>query len=186
MKFRSTSIAEVVLIEPQVYRDDRGWFMETYQAPRFAAGLAELGLPRARAFVQDNESSSRTGVVRGLHYQVPPHAQGKLVRVVHGAAFDVAVDIRRSSPTFGRWVGAVLSAENRLQLWIPEGFAHGFAALADDTRLVYRTTDVYAPACERAIRWNDPAIRIDWPLTVQAVLAAKDAAAPLLRDAEVF
>ena len=126
------------------------------------------------------------GVLRGLHYQLPPHAQGKLVRVVQGAAWDVAVDIRAGSPHFGRWFGVELSAANRLQLWIPEGFAHGFVALEDDTRFLYRTTDVYARECERAIRWDDPAIAIEWPRPVAPLLAAKDASAPLLRDAQLF
>jgi len=185
MKFTATRIPDVVLIDPTVFSDDRGWFMETFSAPKFEQGLAALGLPPPRAFVQDNESASRRGVLRGLHYQLPPHAQGKLVRVAQGAAFDVAVDIRRGSPTFGQWVGTELSAANRQQLWIPEGFAHGFVALTDDTRFLYRTTDVYARDCERAIRWDDPAIGIAWPLAVPPLLAAKDAAAPLLRDAEL-
>ena len=186
MKFSSTRIREVVLIEPTVFSDDRGWFMETFSAPKFADGLKALGLPAPRPFLQENESASRRGVLRGLHYQLPPHPQGKLVRVVRGAVYDVAVDIRRGSPSFGQWVGAELSGANRLQLWIPEGFAHGFVALEDDTRFLYRTTDVYARECERAIRWDDPAIGIVWPLPSAPRLAAKDAAAPMLRDAELF
>lgn len=186
MKFSPTRIADVVLIEPVVFGDDRGWFMETFSAPKFAQGLASLGLPPPRPFVQHNESSSRRGVLRGLHYQLPPHPQGKLVRVVQGRAFDVAVDIRRGSPSFGQWVGIELSAANCLQMWLPEGFAHGFVALDDDTRFLYATTDVYARECERAIRWDDPAIGIGWPLDSPPLLAPKDAAAPLLRDADLF
>ena len=186
MKFTATRLPDVVLIEPAVFTDDRGWFMESFSQKRFADGLAALGLPQPRPFVQDNESQSAQGVLRGLHYQLPPHLQGKLVRVVQGAALDVAVDIRRGSPTFGRWVAEELSADNRKQLWIPEGFAHGFVALQDNTRFVYKTTDFYAKACERAIRWDDPAIAIAWPAGLQALLAPKDAEAPLLADAEVF
>lgn len=186
MKVRCLRIPEVVLIEPALHRDDRGWFMEVFHAQKFAQALASLGLAAPRPFVQENESSSRRGVVRGLHYQLPPHPQGKLVRVTQGAAFDVAVDVRAGSPTFGHWVGETLSAADARQLWIPEGFAHGFVALDDDTRLQYRVTDFYAPDCERAVRWDDPAIGIDWPLPGPPVLAAKDAAAPLLREAQTF
>ena len=151
MKFTATDLPGVVVIEPVVFGDDRGWFMETFNQPRFVDGLAGLGLPAPRPFVQDNESHSRRGVLRGLHYQLPPHPQGKLVRVVHGAVLDVAVDLRRSSPQFGRWVAVELSAANRRQLWIPEGFGHAFVALEDDTRFLYKTTDVYARDCERAV-----------------------------------
>lgn len=189
MKFSPTRIADVVLIEPQRFADARGWFMESFSAPKFAQGLAELGLPPPAPFVQDNESQSAAGVLRGLHYQLPPLPQGKLVRVVQGRAFDVAVDIRRGSATFGQWTGAELSDQNRHQLWIPAGFAHGFIALEDDTRFVYKTTAVYARECERAIRWDDPAIAIAWPTLasgLQPVLAAKDAVAPLLADADLF
>ena len=188
MKLVSTGLPGVVLIEPAVFGDDRGWFMESFNAPRLDAGLHELGLPPAPAFVQDNHSCSQAGVLRGLHYQLPPHAQGKLVRVTHGRAWDVAVDIRHGSPTFGRWTGAELTADNRLQLWIPPGFAHGFVALEDDTHFLYKTTDVYARDCERAIRWDDPALGIAWPLPpgVSPRLAPKDQAAPCLADAEVF
>jgi dTDP-4-dehydrorhamnose 3,5-epimerase len=169
-----------------VFSDERGWFMETFNEPRFHAGLAKLGLPAPRPFVQDNHSCSRAGVLRGLHFQVPPHPQGKLVRVTQGAAWDVAVDIRRDSPTFRRWVGVELSAENCRQLWIPEGLAHGFLALQDDTHFLYKTTDVYAKDCERAIVWNDPTLAIDWPLEAlrgTPDLAAKDAGAPDLEEA---
>jgi dTDP-4-dehydrorhamnose 3,5-epimerase len=188
MKLIPTPLPGVVLVEPAVFSDERGWFMESHNEARFNAALAALGLPPAPRFVQDNHSCSAQGVLRGLHYQLPPHAQGKLVRVVQGRAFDVAVDIRRGSPTFGRWTGHELSADNRQQLWIPEGFAHGFIALEDDTHFLYKTTDVYAKDCERAIRWDDPAIGIDWPLPTGSAprLAAKDAAAPLLADADVF
>lgn len=189
MKLVATAIADVVVVEPTVFADERGWFMESYHQPRFDAALRELGLPAPRPFVQDNHSCSKAGVLRGLHHQLPPHAQGKLVRVVRGAAFDVAVDIRRGSPTFGRWVGVKLSEANRRQLWIPEGFAHGFVALADDTHFLYKTTGVYAKDCERAIRWDDPAIGIDWPLppgVAHPIVAPKDAAAPRLADAECF
>lgn len=186
MKFTPTRLPDVVMIEPAVFVDERGWFMESFSQKRFADGLTALGLPAPRPFVQDNESMSARGVLRGLHYQLPPHPQGKLVRVVHGAALDVAVDIRRGSPRFGQWVAVELSDDNRRQLWIPEGFAHGFVALQDDTRFLYKTTDFYAKDCERAIRWDDPVIGIDWPAGLQPRLAAKDAEAPVLADAEVF
>ena len=189
MKLVPTVIRDVVVVEPTVFADDRGWFMESYHQQRFDAALRELALPVPRPFVQDNHSCSKAGVLRGLHYQLPPHPQGKLVRVVQGAAFDVAVDIRRGSPTFGRWVGVELSAANRRQLWIPEGFAHAFLALEDDTHFLYKTTDVYAKDCERSIRWDDPTIGIAWPLPagIEAPLvAAKDTAAPTLAHAQVF
>ena len=186
MKFTATRLPEVVIIEPAVFADERGWFMESFNQRRFEDGLAALGLPQPRQFVQDNESQSARGVLRGLHYQLPPHPQGKLVRVVAGVVLDVAVDIRRGSPHFGQWVAVELSAENRRQLWIPEGFAHGFIALSAEARFLYKTTDIYAKDCERAIRWDDPAIGIDWPADVQPLLAPKDASAPLLADAETF
>lgn len=190
MKLTPSPLPGVVIVEPQVFGDDRGWFMESFNQRRFAEGLAELGLPAPRPFVQDNESFSRRGVLRGLHYQLPPHPQGKLVRVTEGAAFDVAVDIRRGSAHFGRWFGLELNAENKRQLWIPEGFAHGFVALVDGTRFLYKTTDVYARDCERAIAWNDPALAIEWPAGViqppLPLLAAKDAAAPAFAAADVF
>lgn len=188
MKLLATALREVVIVEPPVFADERGWFMESFNAPRLQAALAAAGLPPAGSFVQDNHSCSAAGVLRGLHYQLPPHAQGKLVRVVQGRAWDVAVDLRRGSPTFGRWAGAELSAANRLQMWIPAGFAHGFVALEDETHFLYKTTDVYARDCERAIRWDDPQIGIAWPLPAGMAprLAAKDAQAPRLADAEVF
>jgi dTDP-4-dehydrorhamnose 3,5-epimerase len=188
MKLLPTDLPGVVIVEPAVFGDERGWFYESFNEPRFHAALAGLGLPAPRAFVQDNHSCSRAGVLRGLHYQLPPHAQGKLVRVVKGAAFDVAVDIRAGSPTFGRWTGVRLDAENRRQLWVPEGFAHGFLALEDDTHFLYKTTDVYAKDCERSIRWDDAALGIQWPLPAGFTapsLAPKDAAAVLLAQADL-
>ena len=183
MKALPTAIAEVVVLEPAVFRDERGYFLESFNQAVFDEAIG-----RHVDFVQDNHSRSARGVLRGLHYQLPPHAQGKLVRVTHGAAFDVAVDIRRSSPTFGRWVGAELSAGNFRQLWIPPGFAHGFVALTDDVDFLYKTTEVWVRACDRAIRWDDPAIGIDWRLPdgMEPLVAAKDRAAPLLRDADLF
>ena len=188
MKMLASELPGVVVIEPAVFADDRGWFMESFNQARFDAGLSGLGLPLARPFVQDNHSVSKAGTLRGLHYQLPPHAQGKLVRVTQGTAFDVAVDIRRGSPHFGRWVGVELSAANKRQLWIPEGFAHGFVALEDETHFLYKTTDVYAKECERSIRWNDNRIGVQWPLPpglLQPLLAPKDAAAPPLDDADL-
>lgn len=182
MKFIPTAIPDVVIIEPAAFGDARGWFMETFNLPRFVAGLAELGLPAPRPFVQDNHSCSQAGVLRGLHFQRAPHAQGKLVRVAKGRAFDVAVDIRPGSATFGRWVGVELSADNKRQLWLPEGFAHGFLALEDDTHFLYKTTDVYAKDCEGSVAWNDPDIGIEWPLRgLTPSLADKDAQAPSLK-----
>jgi len=188
VKLTPTKLQGVVLVQPAVFADDRGWFSESFNEARFSAALTELGEPAPARFVQDNHSCSKAGVLRGLHYQLPPHAQGKLVRVVKGAAFDVAVDIRRSSPTFGQWVGFELSASNQLQLWIPAGFAHAFLALQDDTHFLYKTTDYYARDCERAIRWDDAGIGIQWPAWPAGVsaplVAAKDAGAPLLADAD--
>ena len=158
-------------MEPRLFRDERGSFRETWLAERY---LAVTPLP----FVQDNVCVSRRGVVRGLHFQ-QPHAQGKLVSVLAGAAFDVAVDVRRGSPTFGRWVAQQISQENGRQVWIPPGFAHGFQALADETALSYKCTDLYHPECERTILWSDPALGVPWPIG-EALLAPKDAAAPLL------
>ena len=185
MKLTPSELPGVVVVEPQIIGDERGWFMESYNALRFEQGLKDLGLPPAGPFVQDNHSCSQAGVLRGLHYQLPPHAQGKLVRVVKGRAFDVAVDIRRGSPHFGRWLGMELSAENCKQLWIPPGFAHGFLALEDDTHFLYKTTDVYARECERSLRWDDAAIGIVWPLGQVGgtpTVASKDAGAPGLHD----
>ena len=173
MKITPQAIPDVLLIEPKVFGDARGFFFESFNQQAFAAATG-VDLP----FVQDNHSRSGRGVLRGLHYQVAPKAQGKLVRVTSGAVFDVAVDIRRDSPTFGRWAGAVLSEENQQQLWIPPGLAHGFVVLTDTADFLYKTTDYYSPAHERAIRWDDPAIGIDWPLAAhgiaQPVLSDKD------------
>ena len=179
MRFVPLKIPEIVLIEPQAFADERGFFFESFSAPRFAVGTGD-----SVDFVQDNHSQSRRGVLRGLHFQRPPHAQGKLVRVVVGSVFDVAVDIRATSPTFGHWVGEILTAENKRQLWIPPGFAHGFLALEDGTEFLYKTTALYDKASEGAIRWDDPAIGIDWPLR-DVLLAPKDAAALLLADAMI-
>ena len=175
-----TAIPEVLILEPQVFGDARGFFFESFNQRDFAEKTG-VDLP----FVQDNHSKSAQGVLRGLHYQIQ-HAQGKLVRVVEGEVFDVAVDLRRSSPTFGRWVGERLSASNHRQLWVPPGFAHGFVVLSESAQFLYKTTDYWYPEHERSLLWNDPAIGIDWPIDVQPLLAAKDAAASLLRDAEVF
>lgn len=181
MKFRPTSIPDVILIEPQVFGDSRGFFMETYHARKYAAAGIEA------EFVQDNHSGSRQGTLRGLHYQIH-QAQGKLVRCVAGEVFDVAVDIRRSSATFGQWTGAVLSAQNRHMLWVPEGFAHGFYVLSDWAELAYKATDFYAPEWDRAILWDDPAIGIEWPLLegVEILLSEKDRSAAPLAKAECF
>ncbi len=188
MKLTATALPDVLIVEAPLFGDDRGWFMESFNQPRWQTARAELGLPPTRPFVQDNHSRSAIGVLRGLHFQRAPRAQGKLLRVVKGAAFDVALDIRRGSPSFGRWVGQLLSADNRLQLWIPEGFAHGFLALEDDTHVLYKTTDTYAREAEGAIAWNDPALAIEWPLSPgfsQPLLAPKDVAAPPLAQADI-
>ena len=181
MKATPLALPEIILLEPRVFGDDRGWFYESFNANSFAAAT---GLDVT--CVQDNHSRSSAGVLRGLHFQLPPAAQGKLVRAVAGAIFDVAVDIRRSSPTFGRWVGETLTAENKRQLWIPAGFAHGFLALEDGTEVLYKTTDFYNKAAEGAVRWDDPEIAITWPAGLAPLLAAKDDAAPFLAAAEVF
>lgn len=186
MKLVRTAIPDVVIVEPPVFKDERGWFMESFNEARFRAALADAGLPAPRPFVQDNHSVSSKGVLRGLHYQLPPHPQGKLVRVVQGAAFDVAVDIRKGSPTFGRWVGVELTADNHRQLWVPEGFAHGFVALQDNTHFLYKTTDYYAKDCERSIVWNDADIGIAWPLGEPPLLGPKDAVAPTLKQADTY
>lgn len=174
-------IPDVILFTPKVFGDERGFFYESFNQQKFE----ELtGLKRE--FVQDNHSKSQRGVLRGLHYQLPPKAQGKLVRVIQGEVFDVAVDIRKSSPTFGLWVGAKLSAENKQQMWIPEGFAHGFVTLSDTAEFLYKTTDYYSPEHERGMAWDDPAIGIDWQFKGEPVLSAKDQNAPLLAAAEYF
>lgn len=163
MNIIETKIHGLLIIEPKVFSDERGWFMESFNEQKFAEALTERGLPVPK-FVQDNHSMSKKGVLRGLHFQVPPHAQGKLVRVVQGKAWDVAVDIRKDSPTYGQWVGVELSGDNHKQFWIPEGFAHGFVALEDNTQFLYKTTDYYAKDCEGAIVWDDKDIGIKWPM----------------------
>ncbi|WP_010224132.1 dTDP-4-dehydrorhamnose 3,5-epimerase [Pseudomonas donghuensis] len=184
MKLIRTNIPDVVVLEPSVFEDERGWFFESYSERVFHALLAESGLPVPRAFVQDNRSCSKKGVLRGLHYQRAPHQQGKLVCVTQGAAFDVAVDIRESSPTFGKWVGVELTAANKKMLWIPEGFAHGFVALEEDTHFHYKTTDYYAKECEGAIRWDDPTLAIKWPEKVDFIINQKDRDAPFLKSVQ--
>ncbi len=174
MKATPLAIPDVLLIEPKVFGDDRGFFYESFNQRAFAEATG-LDL----CFVQDNHSKSACNVLRGLHYQLPPREQGKLVRVVAGEVFDVAVDIRKESPTFGRWVGVVLSAQNRRQLWVPPGFAHGFLVLSESTEFLYKTTDYYAPEYECGIAWNDPLLAIDWPLQMAPILSPKDAAALL-------
>lgn len=180
MKITETRLPGVMLIEPRVFGDDRGFLFESWNARAFAEGGLDL------QFVQDNHSKSARGVLRGLHYQ-NPDPQGKLVRVVAGAVYDVAVDIRRASPNFGRWVGVELSAENKRMLWVPPGFAHGFLSLADGTEFLYKCTAFYQPANEHSLLWNDPAIGIKWPLDgIEPQLSGKDAVAKTLADAEVF
>lgn len=176
----ATALPEVKLIEPKVFGDARGFFLESFNAREFAEQVAP-----GVEFVQDNHSRSSRGVLRGLHYQVR-HAQGKLVRVVEGEVFDVAVDIRKSSPNFGKWVGVHLSADNHRQVWVPPGFAHGFVVLSETAQFLYKTTDYWFPEHERSIVWNDPQIGIEWPVGDAPMLAGKDANAPVLSSAEVF
>ncbi|MGE8361786.1 dTDP-4-dehydrorhamnose 3,5-epimerase [Pseudomonas sp.] len=175
-----TQIPDVLILEPRIFGDDRGFFFESFNARAFAEAT---GLERE--FVQDNHSRSQRGVLRGLHYQLQ-QAQGKLVRVAAGEVYDVAVDIRRHSPTCGQWVGVHLSAENKRQLWVPEGFAHGFVVLSEHAEFLYKTTDYYAPAHERCIRWDDPTLAIDWPLDFTPQLSAKDQAGSRYDEAELF
>lgn len=179
MKVTPTALRDVKLIEPQVFGDDRGFFFESWNARTFA----QAGLDAA--FVQDNHSRSRRGVLRGLHYQIE-HAQGKLVRAVSGEVFDVVVDLRRSSPTFGRSFGVTLSAQNMRMLWAPPGFAHGFIVLSDSADFLYKTTDYWHPEHERTLLWNDPALGIEWPLAGSPIIAARDAAGKPLADADVY
>ena len=179
MTAQRLAIPDVVLFEPRAFADERGQFFESFNAQLFAEATGV-----SVGFVQDNQSSNRKGVLRGLHYQLPPHAQGKLVRVVRGAAFDVAVDIRRGSPSCGKWVGETLSAQNRRQLWIPAGFAHGFVALEEETEFLYKTTDFWDKASERSIRWDDPEIGIVWPV-LELIVSQKDRDAGPLRSAEL-
>lgn len=181
MIFKRTSIPDVILFEPRVFGDDRGFFFESFNERVFFEVIGEK-----YQFVQDNHSRSSRGVLRGLHYQLPPNAQGKLVRVVVGEVFDVAVDIRKGSPTFGRWVGEILSATNKRQLWIPPGFAHAFISLSDFTEFLYKTTDFYTPSAERCIRWDDVDIGIQWPYEGVPILSVKDSKGLRLEDAETF
>lgn len=180
MKVIDTDIDAVKIIEPDVFGDSRGFFLESFNAKRFAEATG-VELP----FVQDNHSRSQQGVLRGLHYQIK-QAQGKLVRVVRGSVFDVAVDLRRSSPTFGVWVGVELTEDNNRQLWVPPGFGHGFLVTSTSADFLYKTTDYYAPEHERSILWNDPALGIEWPLNGEPMLSGKDKAGMLLKDAEVY
>jgi dTDP-4-dehydrorhamnose 3,5-epimerase len=180
MQIQATAIPDVLILEPKVFGDERGFFYESFNQRRFQ----EL-IGTTTNFVQDNHSKSAKNVLRGLHYQIW-QPQGKLVRVVAGEVFDVAVDIRKNSATFGRWVGVTLSAENKRQLWIPEGFAHGFVVISDSAEFLYKTTNYWAPEFERSILWNDPAIGIEWPLTGEPLLSGKDKAGRLLAEAEVF
>lgn len=180
MRVVETAIPDVLIIEPHVFGDSRGFFYESYNERVF---WEKIGI--SARFVQDNHSRSTKNVLRGLHYQIQ-QPQGKLVRVIKGAVFDVAVDLRKKSETFGQWVGAFLSAENSQQLWIPKGFAHGFVVLTECVEFLYKTTDYYAPQHERCILWNDPDLAITWPLQNEPILSAKDRAGQLLQDAEVF
>ena len=180
MKATPLAIPDVVLIEPKVFGDERGFFFESFNQAQF-----EQAIGKSVQFVQDNHSRSARNVLRGLHYQIQ-QPQGKLVRVVQGEVFDVAVDLRKSSKTFGQWVGEILSAENKRQLWIPEGFAHGFVVLSETAEFLYKTTDYYAPAHERCILWSDATLGIKWPDGIQPILSAKDAQGKPFDDAEVF
>jgi len=180
MKVTATAIPDVLVLEPAVFADERGFFFESFNQKRF-----EETVGRAVTFVQDNHAQSRKGVIRGLHYQIN-QPQDKLLRAVRGAVYDVAVDLRRASPTFGRWVGVTLSADNKKQLWVPKGFAHGYLALSEATELLYKVTDYYAPVHERCLLWNDPAVQIDWPLEAEPILSAKDRLGLTLDQAAVF
>ena len=175
MEIIKTKIDGLLIIKPDVFGDDRGYFFESYNQDKFIKAGLDM------AFRQDNESKSKRGVLRGLHFQAPPHAQGKLVRVMKGAVIDVAVDIRRNSPTYGQWESIVLTGDNKLIFWVPEGFAHGFVCLEDDTVFFYKCTDVYNKQAEGSIIWNDPDLRIDWGIA-DPLVSEKDAAAPLFRD----
>ncbi len=180
MKATPLAIPDVILFEPKVFGDDRGFFFESFNQLQFEAAIG-----KQVKFVQDNHSKSTKNVLRGLHYQIR-QPQGKLVRVVAGEVFDVAVDLRKSSPTFGKWVGERLSADNKKQLWVPEGFGHGFVVLSDSAEFLYKTTNYYAPQFEQSILWNDPAIGVEWSFTGKPLLSVKDKAAILLADAEVY
>ena len=180
MKDTPLTIPDVLLIEPEIFSDDRGFFFESFNQNKF-----EEAVKQKINFVQDNHSKSLKGVLRGLHYQLPPKAQGKLVRVIQGEVFDVAIDLRQSSPTFGKWVGEILSADNKIQMWIPEGFAHGFLTLSDTAEFLYKTTDFYSKEHEQAIRWNDETFGIQWPIK-DISLSAKDETAQPLKEASYF
>ncbi len=180
MKVTPLNIPDVLLIEPEVFGDNRGFFFESFNQKRF-----EEAVGHKINFVQDNHSKSVKGVLRGLHYQLPPMAQGKLVRVTQGEVFDVAVDLRQSSSTFGKWIGEILSSDNKKQIWIPEGFAHGFLTLSDTAEFLYKTTDFYSKEHEQAIRWDDETIRIDWPMQ-EVSLSSKDNAALSFKEAKYF
>ncbi len=181
MQFTKTTLPDVILIEPKVFEDERGFFLESYQKERFFAAGIRFD------FVQDNHSASTKGVLRGLHYQIR-QPQGKLVRAVIGKIFDVAVDLRRSSPAFGKWFGAILSSENRNQLWVPPGFGHGFYVMSERAEILYKATDYYAPQWERSLLWNDPALGIEWPIQNGGtpILSEKDAMGALLKNAEIY
>lgn len=180
MNVIKTEIPDVLIFEPKVFGDDRGFFFESFSQKVF-----EEAVGRVVNFVQDNHSKSSKGVLRGLHYQLEPHAQGKLVRCVAGEIFDVAVDIRKSSPTFGKWVGVELTSENKMQIWIPEGFAHGFVALSDKAEIIYKTTNYYSKVDERSIKWNDSALNINWPV-YPSIISQKDIDAPAFVNAKYF
>jgi dTDP-4-dehydrorhamnose 3,5-epimerase len=181
MKVTSLAIPDVLLIEPQVFEDNRGFFFETFNHELFNKGVGQK-----INFLQDNHSMSMKGVLRGLHYQLPPKAQGKLVRVIQGEVFDVVVDIRCSSPTFGKWVGEILSGDNKKQIWIPKGFAHGFVTLSDTSEFLYKTTDLYSPEYEACILWNDKTINIKWPFDFEPVLSKKDIEGKSFTEAVYF
>lgn len=181
MEIINSNLPEIKIIQPNVFEDKRGFFYESFNHKYF-----EEAIGHNVSFVQDNHSKSDKGVLRGLHYQLTPKAQGKLVRVVQGEVFDVAVDIRKSSQTFGKWIGEILSSENKKQLWIPEGFAHGFVTLSDTAEFLYKTTDYYAPVFERSICWNDPTIGIAWPSDLSPIVSPKDSDGNMLLNAEVF
>ena len=181
MIFTPTAIPDVFVIEPKVFGDDRGFFFESFSERAFSAAVG-----RRVEFVQDNHSRSQRGVLRGLHYQIPPHSQGKLVRVVAGEVFDVAVDLREGSPTFGCWVGEILSESNKKQLWVPPGFAHGFLTLSDSADFLYKTTDFYQPQSERCVRWNDTTLKINWPISEIPKISHKDEIGMTFELAEKF
>lgn len=179
MTCTETPLSGVFILEPKVFGDARGYFYESYNRKTFA------GFGIDADFVQENVSRSQKGVVRGLHYQINPHAQGKLVRVAHGEVFDVVVDIRKGSPTFGKWFGITLSAENKLNLWVPPGFAHGFSVISESAEFAYKVTELYAPAAERSMLWNDPDLGITWSAVDESLLSDKDRYAPRFKDAEM-